>query len=54
MARQGFGGWTKRLFGVMHAHGKAGVRFYTQHKSVMQRWPEGIAQGGECMMPTAR
>lgn len=54
MAGQGFGSRKKRLFGVTHAHGKAGVRFYTQHQSVMQRWPESIAQGGECMMPTAR
>jgi malonate-semialdehyde dehydrogenase (acetylating)/methylmalonate-semialdehyde dehydrogenase len=30
------------------------VRFYTRQKSVMQRWPTGLAQGAEFVMPTAK
>ncbi|ABK06925.1 NAD-dependent aldehyde dehydrogenases-like protein [Burkholderia cenocepacia HI2424] len=29
MAWHGFGGWTRSLFGDMHAYGEEGVRFYT-------------------------
>ena len=54
MAWHGFGGWKKSLFGDMHAYGEEGVRFYTQHKSVMQRWPDSIGKGAEFVMPTAR
>src|SRR5574343_387624 len=54
MAWQGFGGWKKSLFGDMHAYGEEGVRFYTQQKSIMQRWPESIGKGAEFVMPTAK
>ncbi len=54
MAWHGFGGWKRSLLGDMHAYGEEGVRFYTRQKSVMQRWPEGTAQGPEFVMPTAR
>ena len=54
MAWHGFGGWKKSLFGDMHAYGEEGVRFYTRQKSVMQRWPDGIAAGADFAMPTAR
>ncbi|HSV83960.1 MAG TPA: CoA-acylating methylmalonate-semialdehyde dehydrogenase [Ramlibacter sp.] len=53
MAWHGFGGWKKSLFGDMHTYGEEGVRFYTRQKSVMQRWPQGSAQGAEFAMPTA-
>ena len=57
MAWHGFGGWKKSLFGDMHAYGEEGVRFYTKQKSVMQRWPDSIAQqgaGAEFAMPTSK
>ena len=54
MAWHGFGGWKRSLFGDMHVYGAEGVRFYTRQKSVMQRWPEGLAQGADFAMPTAR
>jgi malonate-semialdehyde dehydrogenase (acetylating) / methylmalonate-semialdehyde dehydrogenase len=54
MAWHGFGGWKMSLFGDMHAYGEEGVRFYTRQKSVMQRWPETIAQGAEFAMPVSR
>jgi malonate-semialdehyde dehydrogenase (acetylating)/methylmalonate-semialdehyde dehydrogenase len=54
MAWHGFGGWKNSLFGDMHAYGEEGVRFYTRQKSVMQRWPDSIAQGADFVMPTAK
>ena len=54
MAWHGFGGWKKSLFGDMHAYGEEGVRFYTNQKSVMQRWPDSIGKGAEFVMPTAK
>jgi malonate-semialdehyde dehydrogenase (acetylating) / methylmalonate-semialdehyde dehydrogenase len=38
-----FGGWKRSLFGDHHQYGQEAVRFYTRYKSVMQRWPDGIA-----------
>jgi malonate-semialdehyde dehydrogenase (acetylating)/methylmalonate-semialdehyde dehydrogenase len=31
---------------------RAGVRFYTRYKSVMQRWPSAEGKGPEFTMPT--
>ncbi|UVW29621.1 CoA-acylating methylmalonate-semialdehyde dehydrogenase [Massilia sp. H6] len=39
MAFNSFGGWKRSLFGDHHAYGPEGVRFYTRHKAVMERWP---------------
>jgi malonate-semialdehyde dehydrogenase (acetylating)/methylmalonate-semialdehyde dehydrogenase len=49
MAFNSFGGWKRSLFGDHHAYGPEGVRFYTRHKAVMQRWPgpgTGAASSG--------
>jgi malonate-semialdehyde dehydrogenase (acetylating)/methylmalonate-semialdehyde dehydrogenase len=49
MAFNSFGGWKRSLFGDHHAYGPEGVRFYTRHKAVMERWPSsgnGAAGGG--------
>ncbi|MDR2011701.1 MAG: CoA-acylating methylmalonate-semialdehyde dehydrogenase [Rhodanobacter sp.] len=54
MAWHGFGGRKKSLFGDMHTYGEEGVRFYTQQKSIMQRWPESIGKGAQFAMPTAK
>jgi malonate-semialdehyde dehydrogenase (acetylating)/methylmalonate-semialdehyde dehydrogenase len=54
MAWHSFGGWKKSLFGDMNAYGEEGVRFYTRQKSVMQRWPQSIANGAEFVMPTSK
>ncbi len=43
MAWHGFGGWKQSLFSDMHAYGQDGARFCNRQKSVMQRWPQGIA-----------
>src|SRR6185437_14414042 len=54
MAWHGFGGWKRSMFGDMFAYGEEGVRFYTNQKSVMQRWPESIGKGAEFFMPAPR
>jgi len=49
MAFNSFGGWKRSLFGDHHAYGPEGVRFYTRHKAVMERWPSsgsGAVGGG--------
>ena len=51
MAFNSFGGWKRSLFGDHHAYGPEGVRFYTRHKAVMQRWPDSIARGPEFSFP---
>ncbi len=51
MAFNSFGGWKRSLFGDQHAYGPEGVRFYTRHKAVMQRWPDSIAKGAEFAFP---
>lgn len=54
MAWHSFGGWKRSLFGDHHACGGEGVRLYTHYKSIMQRWPDGIAKGAEFTMPVAK
>lgn len=51
MAFNSFGGWKRSLFGDQHVYGPEGVRFYTCHKAVMQRWPDTIAKGAEFAFP---
>lgn len=36
-----FGGWKRSLFGSLSAYGPDGVRFYTNRKTITQRWPSG-------------
>ncbi|MEX0732107.1 MAG: CoA-acylating methylmalonate-semialdehyde dehydrogenase [Aquisalimonadaceae bacterium] len=52
MAFHSFGGWKRSRFGVLHAHGPDGVRFYTQMKTVTSRWPQGIRDESHFVMPT--
>ena len=51
MAFNSFGGWKRSLFGDHHAYGPEGVRFYTRHKAVMQRWPNTASAGVEFAFP---
>ena len=51
MAFNSFGGWKRSLFGDHHAYGPEGVRFYTRHKAVMQRWPDTASAGAEFSFP---
>ncbi len=52
MAFHSFGGWKASLFGDHHMHGPEGVRFYTRLKTITSRWPTGIKDGAEYVMPT--
>lgn len=51
MAFNSFGGWKRSLFGDHHAYGPEGVRFYTRHKAVMQRWPDSAVRGPQFAFP---
>ncbi len=52
MAFHSFGGWKSSLFGDHYMHGTEGVRFYTRLKTITSRWPAGIRNGAEFVMPT--
>ncbi|QEM83480.1 CoA-acylating methylmalonate-semialdehyde dehydrogenase [Halomonas binhaiensis] len=53
MAFHSFGGWKRSLFGPLHMHGPDGVRFYTRMKTITQRWPSDVRDGGnQFTMPT--
>ncbi|MFH1862900.1 MAG: CoA-acylating methylmalonate-semialdehyde dehydrogenase [bacterium] len=39
-----FTGWKHSFFGDLHSHGKDGVLFYTEKKSVTYRWHDPVAQ----------
>jgi malonate-semialdehyde dehydrogenase (acetylating)/methylmalonate-semialdehyde dehydrogenase len=54
LAFHSFGGWKRSLFGDLHMHGPEGVTFYTKLKTVTSRWPTGIRQGAEYVMPVMR
>ena len=54
LAFHSFGGWKRSLFGDLHMHGPEGVAFYTKLKTVTSRWPTGIRQGAEYVMPVMR
>ncbi len=52
VAYHSFGGWKRSLFGDMYVHGAEGVRFYTKLKTITSRWPTGIREGAEFVIPT--
>jgi malonate-semialdehyde dehydrogenase (acetylating)/methylmalonate-semialdehyde dehydrogenase len=53
MAFYSFGGWKQSLFGDLHMHGSAGIRFYTRTKAITSRWPkEGSGTASGFTMPT--
>jgi malonate-semialdehyde dehydrogenase (acetylating)/methylmalonate-semialdehyde dehydrogenase len=47
-----FGGWKKSGFGDLNQHGPDAFRFYTKTKTVTSRWPSGIKEGAEFVIPT--
>ncbi|MDR3440512.1 CoA-acylating methylmalonate-semialdehyde dehydrogenase [Telmatospirillum sp.] len=49
-----FGGWKHSGFGDLNQHGPDSVRFYTKTKTVTSRWPSGIKDGAEFVIPTMR
>ncbi len=49
-----FGGWKRSGFGDLNQHGPASVQFYTKVKTVTSRWPSGIKDGAEFVIPTMK
>jgi malonate-semialdehyde dehydrogenase (acetylating) / methylmalonate-semialdehyde dehydrogenase len=49
-----FGGWKRSGFGDLNQHGPDSIRFYTKTKTVTSRWPSGIKEGAEFIIPTMR
>jgi malonate-semialdehyde dehydrogenase (acetylating)/methylmalonate-semialdehyde dehydrogenase len=49
-----FGGWKRSGFGDLNQHGPDAFRFYTKTKTITSRWPSGIKQGADFVIPTMR
>jgi malonate-semialdehyde dehydrogenase (acetylating)/methylmalonate-semialdehyde dehydrogenase len=49
-----FGGWKRSGFGDLNQHGPDSVRFYTKTKTVTSRWPSGVKEGAEFVIPTMK
>ncbi|UUP17363.1 CoA-acylating methylmalonate-semialdehyde dehydrogenase [Nitratireductor thuwali] len=47
-----FGGWKASAFGDLNQHGPDAFRFYTKTKTVTSRWPSGVKDGAEFIIPT--
>jgi malonate-semialdehyde dehydrogenase (acetylating) / methylmalonate-semialdehyde dehydrogenase len=47
-----FGGWKRSGFGDLNQHGPSSIQFYTKVKTVTSRWPSGIKDGAEFVIPT--
>ena len=52
LAYHTFGGWKKSSFGDLNQHGPDAFRFYTRTKTVTSRWPSGVKEGAEFVIPT--
>ncbi len=49
-----FGGWKASSFGDLNQHGPDAFRFYTKTKTVTSRWPSGVKDGAEFVIPTMK
>ena len=54
LAYHSFGGWKRSLFGTNNQHGPDSIRFFTKVKTVTARWPSGIKDGAEFVLPTMK
>ncbi|MCX8501266.1 MAG: CoA-acylating methylmalonate-semialdehyde dehydrogenase [Alphaproteobacteria bacterium] len=52
LAYHTFGGWKKSGFGDLNQHGPDAFRFYTRTKTVTARWPSGVKEGADFVIPT--
>jgi len=48
-----FGGWKRSGFGDLNQYGADSIRFYTKTKTVTARWPSGVKEGADFVMPTS-
>jgi malonate-semialdehyde dehydrogenase (acetylating)/methylmalonate-semialdehyde dehydrogenase len=49
-----FGGWKRSGFGDLNQHGPDSIKFYTRTKTVTSRWPSGVREGAEFVIPTMK
>ena len=49
-----FGGWKASGFGDLNQHGSDAFRFYTKTKTVTSRWPSGVKEGAQFVIPTMK
>jgi malonate-semialdehyde dehydrogenase (acetylating)/methylmalonate-semialdehyde dehydrogenase len=49
-----FGGWKRSGFGDLNQHGPDSIRFYTKTKTVTSRWPKGLKEGAQFVIPTMK
>ncbi|HZC89612.1 MAG TPA: aldehyde dehydrogenase family protein, partial [Mycobacterium sp.] len=54
VAYHSFGGWKRSGFGDLNQHGPASIQFYTKVKTVTERWPSGVKDGAEFVIPTMK
>ncbi len=54
LAYHTFGGWKNSMFGDLNQHGPDSIRFYTKTKTVTARWPSGVKEGAEFVIPTMK
>ncbi|MDX5593597.1 CoA-acylating methylmalonate-semialdehyde dehydrogenase [Pseudovibrio sp. SPO723] len=54
LAYHTFGGWKRSGFGDLNQHGPDGFKFYTRTKTVTARWPSGLKDGAEFVIPTMK
>ena len=54
LAYHTFGGWKRSGFGDLNQHGPDSIRFYTKTKTVTARWPSGMKEGAEFVIPTMK
>ncbi|UIY30066.1 CoA-acylating methylmalonate-semialdehyde dehydrogenase [Neorhizobium galegae] len=54
LAYHSFGGWKASSFGDLNQHGTDLIKFWTKTKTITARWPSGIKDGAEFVMPTMK
>jgi malonate-semialdehyde dehydrogenase (acetylating)/methylmalonate-semialdehyde dehydrogenase len=54
LAYHSFGGWKRSLFGSHNQHGPDSFHFFSKLKTVTSRWPSGVKDGAEFIMPTMK
>ncbi len=54
LAYHSFGGWKSSSFGDLNQHGTDSIKFWTRTKTGTSRWPSGIKDGAEFVMPTMK
>ncbi|MFC3072433.1 CoA-acylating methylmalonate-semialdehyde dehydrogenase [Shinella pollutisoli] len=54
LAYHSFGGWKASSFGDLNQYGTDSIKFWSRTKTVTSRWPSGIKDGAEFVMPTMK